>query len=335
MLMKDQIYLILTMALMLLLSVYALSLGRYSYDFFALLEFLKSYFLGWQYDPRMEIVVFSVRLPRIILALFVGASLAISGAVFQSIFSNPLATPDTLGVASGASFGAVLAILFGAGTIVIQISALIFGLLALFLAYWCSLIRGKSSILMIILSGIVIGAIFTALVALCKYVADEEEVLPNIVFWLLGSLSSANYRTLALILPFMCICSVVLLVLSWRINILSLSEDEARSLGINTKFNRVLIMCMGTMLTASAVAACGQVGWVGLLVPHICRLLFGTNNKRVLPFCIVFGAMFMLLVDTVARTVSNAEIPVSILTALIGAPFFIFLLKKQGRLYAL
>ena len=283
----------------------------------------------------MGIVVFNLRLPRILLAIMVGASLALSGAVFQSIFANPLATPDTLGVASGASFGAVLALLFGAGSLVVQSSALLFGLLALLLAYYSSFIRGKSTILMMVLAGIVVGAIFSALVSLCKYVADEEEVLPNIVFWLLGSLSAANYKSLSLTVPFMAVGMVILLLMSWRINILSLGDDEAKSLGINTRQNRLAVMLLGTMLTASSVASCGLVGWVGLLIPHITRMLFGTNNRVVLPFSVVFGAIFMLAVDTLARTWTKGEIPVSILTALIGAPFFLYLLKKQGRLYAI
>ncbi len=277
-------------------------------------------------------VIFNIRLPRIILALFTGAGLSLAGAAFQALFSNPLATPDTLGVASGASFGAVLALLFGASLITVQLSALAFGVLALILTYAVSRIKGQGSIVMIVLGGIVVSSLFEALVSLVKYVADPQDELPAISYWLMGSMSSATYGNLRLGLPFIFAGSLVIFLLRWRLNIVSLSDDEARSLGGRIFLVRILIMLSSTMITASAVSMCGQVGWVGLLVPHIARFLTGDDNRKVIPVSIGFGSAFMVIVDTIARSLIASELPLSVLTAMIGAPFFIVLLRRMGGL---
>lgn len=306
-----------------------LGIGRYTFDIASVLSSIFDIASGNEIDRKLEIVIFNIRLPRVILALLVGASLAISGAAFQSLFSNPLATPDILGVSSGASFGAVLAILLSLNVFLLQIVAMLFGLIALGITYRISSFKDRNSIIMIILGGIVVGAIFSALVSLVKYTADSEEVLPVITFWLLGSLSSAKFDSILVSLPFMFIGICIIYIYRWRLNIITLNEDEARSLGVNLKQMRLIVMISATAVTASSVAMCGQVGWIGLLVPHICRMLFGSNNIYVIPSSIVIGAIFMLLIDTAARSISNAEIPISILTALIGAPLFIFLLRKS------
>lgn len=306
-----------------------LGIGRYTFDIASVLSSIFNVINGDEIDKKLEIVIFNIRLPRVTLALLVGASLAISGAAFQSLFSNPLATPDILGVSSGASFGAVLAILLSLNAFLLQIVAMLFGLIALAITYRISSFKNRNSIIMIILGGIVVGAIFSALVSLVKYTADSEEVLPVITFWLLGSLSSAKFDSILVSLPFMFIGIFIIFLYRWRLNIITLNEDEAKSLGINLKQIRLIIMISATAVTASSVAMCGQVGWIGLLVPHICRMLFGSNNIYVIPSSILIGAIFMLLIDTLARSISNAEIPISILTALIGAPLFIFLLRKS------
>jgi len=275
-------------------------------------------------------VLFSIRLPRILLALAVGMGLAVSGAAFQSMFSNPLATPDTLGVASGAAFGAAIGLLFGQNLIVVQLCALVMGIGALAVTYWISRIQGNHSIILVVLAGIVMSSLFQAFVSFVKFAADPQDVLPSITYWLMGSMSSASYRSLLLGLPFILVGSTTILLLRWRLNIVSLGEDEAKALGGRVRMVRFLIMGAATLVTASCVSMCGQVGWVGLLVPHIARLLCGSDNTRIVPVSMGLGAVFMVLVDTLARSVLAGELPLSILTAVIGAPFFIVLLRKMG-----
>ena len=287
--------------------------------------------LGFAYEltDQYESVLWKFRFPRILLSLLVGAGLSVSGCAFQSLFSNPLATPDTLGVASGASFGAALALLLGFGLLGVQASALVFGVLAVSLTYLSGTGRAKGSISTMILSGIMVGSLFTALISLVKFTADTESQLPVITYWLMGNMSSAGYGSLLLGAPFIIIGIVVLYLLRWRLNILPLSDDEARSSGVNIRAMRIVTVLCATVTTASCVSMCGQVGWVGLLVPHICRMRFGNNHLALIPASFSVGAAFMVAVDTAARSVSAAEIPVSILTAIIGAPFFIILMRKS------
>ena len=280
----------------------------------------------------MRNVIFNIRLPRVLLSLLAGAGLSVAGASFQGLFSNPLATPDTLGVATGASFGAALGILLGCNMFLTQVCALAMGMLAVAVVYAVSRVRGGTNMVMIILGGMVVSSLFSALVSMIKYVADPQDVLPAITFWLMGSLSATNFQTLLLGAPFILAGTAMIFALRWRLNVLSLNEDEAHTLGVNVSLLRVLVILASTMITASVVSMCGLIGWVGLLIPHISRMLFGNDNRRVIPASIGLGAIFMLLIDTLARTVSASEIPVSILTAVIGAPVFIILLRKTGGL---
>ncbi|MSN96602.1 iron ABC transporter permease [Campylobacter sp. FMV-PI01] len=329
--MKFRLKLIILVVICAIVSIACLGIGRYEYDIFTPFEVIWANLMNLALEDEMiEIVIFDIRLPRICLALLVGASLSLSGAVFQNLFSNPLATPDTLGVASGASFGAVLAILLNLSSFYIQIFAIFFGILALIITYKVSIIKDSADRVTIILSGIIISAIFSALVSLCKYVADAQDVLPTITFWLLGSLSSASFKAILLSLPFILIAGVIIVLLRWKLNILSLSDDEIKSLGINLKAYQLIFIVFASMLTASSVAICGQVGWIGLLAPHIARMIFGQNSLYLIPSSIFMGALMLLIVDTFARSVSYAEIPVSILSAIIGAPLFIYLLRKRG-----
>lgn len=277
---------------------------------------------------QIDAVVWSMRIPRLILAAITGIGLSVSGCTFQSLFSNPLATPDTLGVASGASFGAALALLLGFGMIGVQVTALIFGMLAVVLTGLSGYGIGNSRSTPI-LAGIMISSLFSSLVSLIKFTADTESQLPAITYWLMGSMESVGYDSLMMGAPPIIICTIILLLLRWKMNLLPLSEDEAVSSGVNLKALRMTVEICATMITASCVSMCGQVGWVGLLVPHICRMKFGSNNVSLLPASVGVGAAFMMLVDTAARTISPKEIPISILTAIIGAPFFIYLLRKN------
>lgn len=281
-------------------------------------------------SETVQSVVFNIRLPRVILAVALGAGLACAGAAFQSLFSNPLATPDTLGVTAGASVGAVLAMLFDADMLTVQAVALLFGLGSVALTVSVARLHGKTSIVMLVLAGVIVSAIFQAAISLLKYTADPLSKLPEITYWLMGSLAGKTFESLAFGLPFIIVGVIVIFSLRWRLNILMLSEDEAHAAGIRVQRLRVITVVASTMITASCVSMCGQVGWVGLLIPHCARMICGNNNRFVIPFSIVLGAVFMLVIDTMARTVIASEIPISILTALIGAPFFIVLLRRTG-----
>lgn len=304
-----------------------LCIGRYSLSF---MEVVKAIFSSTITDDIARTVVINIRLPRVLLSLFCGAGLSAAGLAFQTLFSNPLATPDTVGVASGASFGAVLAMFFGFNLVVIQFSALIFGMAACFITWSLGQKRGQTNIVMLVLSGIMVSAMFQALLSVLKYLADPENQLPSITYWLLGSMASVTYKNLLVVVPFMIAGLVLLWCFKWKLNLLTLSEEESKSLGLKTNLIRFLIVLAASMIIASCVSACGQIGWVGLLIPHLCRMLVGNNTKKVLPLSIGLGASFLLIIDTVARTLTAAEIPVSIITALIGAPLFVALLRKSG-----
>jgi iron complex transport system permease protein len=276
-------------------------------------------------------VLFSVRLPRILAALLVGSALSTAGVSFQGVFRNPLVSPYILGVGSGAGFGACVGILLTGNHLVIQLLAFLFGLLAMFVAISMGKVSKGTGTLVFVLSGIIVSSIFTALISLAKYVADPYDELPEIVFWLMGSLSSIRYSDLIWIIAPMFIGTLVLFLLRWRINILSLGDEEARSLGVNVQKMRLIIIICATLVTSAAVSISGVIGWVGLVVPHISRMIVGPNYNRLLPMSMVCGASFMLLVDDLARTVAATEIPLGIITSLVGAPLFAYLIKR-GRM---
>lgn len=331
---ENTIFYIILGILPFLAALICLGIGRYSMSVSETVTTLFSKFTNAKVDNTAYTVIFNVRLPRIILAAVVGAGLSCAGAAFQGLFSNPLATPDTLGVASGASFGAVLAMLIGGNMIGIQGMALIFGLISCLITFLIGRSSRRGSIVMIVLAGLVVSSVFEALVSLMKYVADPQDELPVITYWLMGSMSRANYKNLMMGIPFIVIGIIIIFALRWRLNILSFNEDEARSLGVNVKILRVAFILASSMITASCVSMCGQVGWVGLLVPHISRMMRGNNNCKVIPVSISLGAFFMIVMDTFARSATASEIPISILTAIIGAPVFIVLLKKTGGSWA-
>lgn len=279
-------------------------------------------------DSTIYTVVWDIRLPRIIAAMIVGAALSISGASFQGTFQNPLVSPDILGVSSGAGFGAAIAILFSFSTVMIQTTAFLFGLVAVILTYSLSKRLRGNSILVMVLGGIAIGALFSAFISCIKYLADPDSKLPEIVYWLMGSLSAVNSNNVLMIIGPVLIGFTSLLLIGWRINVLSMGDDEARALGVNTEKMRLLVIFCCTLLTASAVSISGIIGWVGLVVPHAARMIVGPDNRKLLPASISLGATFLLLVDDVCRTATSIEIPLGILTAVIGAPVFIYLLQK-------
>lgn len=319
-----------TLAL-LLISFFSLMCGQYQISVTETLSILlKTSIGGAEPTQTMERVILHIRLPRILLAMLAGAGLSISGTAFQGLFANPLATPDTLGVSAGASFGAALGILLGLNAFGIQMMALILGLVAVACVYFISSGKEQASMVMIVLSGLVISALFQAFVSLIKYVADPQDQLPAITYWLMGSLSAASYDKLKVGSPLIFLGIIVIYLLRWKINALTLAEDEARALGIPVVKIRTLIILSATLVTASVISMCGLISWIGLLVPHISRMLFGSDHKYVVPSSLLLGSIIMVIIDTLARTITTAEIPVSILTAIIGAPVFVILLRKTG-----
>lgn len=279
-------------------------------------------------SPAVSSIVFNIRLPRIIAALAVGASLAIAGSTFQGIFRNPLVSPDLLGVSQGAGFGAALAILLSLGNAFIQLFAFIFGIISVFITYTISKVYRAGEILVLVLAGTAVSAFFSALISGTKFIADPYDKLPQITFWLMGSLSSITFEDLAIISIPLIIGLVIILVLRWHLNILSMGDEEARSLGLNPDKIRVIVIAACTLVTSAAVSISGVIGWVGLVVPHICRMIVGPDHKVLVPASLSFGASFLLLIDTLSRTVISIEIPLGILTAIIGVPIFLYLLRK-------
>ena len=260
--------------------------------------------------------------------ILVGAGLAISGVAFQGIFQNPLVSPDVISVSSGSAFGAVLGILlFGMNSYVIVL-ALLFGILSVVITYSLSKVRGESSVLSLILSGMVITALFSSLISLVKYTADPYDKLPAITYWLMGSFSSSSYSNIKIAIFPIISGIMILYFLRWRINILSLGDEEVKALGMNPVYIRAIIIIAVTIITATCVTLTGIIGWVGLLIPHICRMYIGADNIKLIPTSCIMGAIFMLIIDGIARTATSSEIPIGILTSLIGAPFFIIIFKK-------
>ncbi|ERN45281.1 ABC transporter transmembrane protein [Prescottella equi NBRC 101255 = C 7] len=276
-------------------------------------------------------VVLGVRLPRVLLGMLVGGGLALGGAALQAAFRNPLVSPQILGVSSGASFGGVLALMFGLGSSFLVGGAFLFGLAALGMVLLIGRSRSGGAILMIVLGGVVTSAFFSALVSFITYVADPYTTLPSIVFWLMGSLATADMaKVLVAAVPILA-GSAVIVGLRWRINILSLGDDDAASLGVNPGRLRALLLTMVALMTAGAVAVSGVIGWVGLVVPHIARLWVGPDHRISMPTTFVLGAAYLTIIDTLSRTVSSGEIPLGILTAIIGAPVFVLLLRNSRR----
>lgn len=309
-----------------------LSMGRMDIKISEIILFFKNLIGGGQVDPLMESLIINIRLPRVITALIVGGGLTAAGIAFQALFSNPLATPDILGVTSAASLGAVLGIILSLGTMGIQVLAMIFGLLSILITI--NLVKkDETSMIMLVLAGIIVSSLANALASLLKYTADPMDKLPQITYWLMGSFGRTSYKNLALASPLILISIFVIYKMRWSLNLLSLSEDEARSLGINVKKTRLIFILAATLITASSVSICGQIGWIGLIIPHLVRLMVGSNNLYTLPLGISFGAGFMILIEALSRTVSVIELPISILTAIIGAPIFIILMRRSGGIF--
>lgn len=321
--------------LFLVSTIISITTGRYSVTFYQLKEIIVDKILGVKVNvpDAVQSVLFSIRIPRIIVSILVGAALSISGATYQGVFKNPMVSPDILGAVSGAGFGAAISMLFGFGNLGIQISAFIFAILAVIVSYLLSMtVRGDSdTTLVLVLMGLVMGSLFTAGISIIKYVADPDGKLPSITFWLLGGLSTATFNQVIVIIIPIVVSIIPLMLLRYRMNVFSFGDEEAKSMGIDTKSLRLIIISCATILTAVSVSVSGMIGWVGLVIPHVSRLIVGPNNKVLLPISMVIGAIFLLLADDFARSFFAVEIPLGILTAIIGSPFFLGLLLHEGR----
>lgn len=311
------------------IGLVCLCLGRMNVPVKDVVSSIAAIFTGDSDNAQNYSIVVNLRLPRVIMAIIVGAGLSCAGASFQCLFSNPLATPDILGVASGTSVGAILAIILSRSMLETQLIALVFGLAAVWVTIKVAGDNESGSMVFLVLAGTIISSLFNALGSLLKYTADPQSKLPQITYWLMGSVTSASYSRIIVGCPLIIAGIIVIYLLRWKLNILSLSEDEARSSGIDIKKIRLVFIVASTVITASVVSMCGQVGWIGLLIPHSARLIVGSNNRYVIPLCISLGAAFMIPIDTLSRTISAIELPLSILTAIIGAPVFISLLRKN------
>ena len=324
-------YIIPLVILNIFMLVVSLFIGRYTIPFTEVLSALSHPFALHSSDTGhlQYIVLFHVRLPRILIAMLVGAGLGITGASFQGIFRNPLVSPYILGVSSGGGFGAALAILLFNETSMIQLFAFVFGMIAVSITYFVARLGDRLSTYSIVLAGVVVGSFFAALISLLKYVADTYTKLPAIVFWLMGSLSSVKLQDMYTTAPVIIVCIVILVMIRWRFNVLSLGSDEAKGLGINTRKLYLIIITCSTLIASSIVAIAGIIGWVGLVVPHLCRMLVGADHNKLIPASALMGSVYMLVVDDLARIIAGQEIPLGIVTAIIGAPFFAYLLKRS------
>ena len=317
-----------------LLALFLLSfvVGRYGVPLGQVVRILLSGVLPLEqtWTDNMAIAVLNVRLPRILLACLVGCGLSAAGTGYQTVFQNPMAAPDILGASSGACFGAALAILTGQGAVMITVFAFLASLLSVALVYLVGNYTRGNRVVNLLLAGIMVGSLFSACTSYIKLVADPTNQLPQITYWLMGSLSGTRMGTVRFAAVCMAVGLVPLLLLRWRMNLLTLSPDEARAMGVHTDRLRLAVILSSTVLTAAAVSVSGMIGWVGLVIPHLNRRIVGSDCRRLMPMSCLFGAAFLLLVDNMARCLTATEIPIGILTAFVGAPFFIYLMVKGG-----
>ena len=328
---RARLWLMVLAAVLLALFLVSFVLGRYDVPLWQVVRILLSKMLPLEatWSANMAVAVLNVRLPRILLACLVGCALSAAGTAYQSVFRSPMAAPDILGASSGACFGAALAILLGLGRGAVTALAFAASLATVALVYVIARrIRGNQ-VVNLLLSGIMISSLFSAGTSYIKLVADPTNQLPAITYWLMGSLSGTRMQDVAFALLPMAAGLIPLLLLRWRVNVLTLDEEEARSMGVNTTALRLVVILCATVLTAASVSVSGMIGWVGLVIPHLSRKLVGNDCRRLLPAAMLLGAIFLLLVDNVSRNLLAVEIPIGILTAFIGAPFFIYLMTRK------
>ena len=330
---KASITLIALAALLVVLAVASFLVGRYPISPDKVVGILASGVapIDQFWTDQEAIIFFNVRLPRVLLAMLVGCSLSAAGAAYQGTFQNPLVSPDILGASQGAAFGAAVAILLGFASFGISAMAFVFAIVTVLLVIVVAQAARGNQVLTVVLAGVMVSSLFSAGVSFTKLIADPSDQLPAITYWLMGSLTGAKPADVAMVVPFMAVGLVALFALKWRINILTMGDEEAATMGVNTKRLRLVIIIAATLITAASVAVTGMIGWVGLVIPHLSRMLIGSDYRKLMPASMLMGASFLLLVDDVSRLLTTAEIPIGILTAFIGAPFFLYLITREGR----
>lgn len=331
---KARLFMFAIALLIVVLVFISLALGRYPIDPVDAFNMVLSQWFPIEqtWGDQAEILFFNVRLPRIIMALLVGCCLSAAGASFQGTFQNPLASPDILGASQGAALGAAIAILLGAGSFAISMTAFAFSMLTIVLVFFISSFARGNRIMVTILAGVMVSSLFSAGVSFCKLVADPTDQLPAITYWLMGSLTAIRLEDVIRVLPAMVIGCATLIVLRWRINILTMGDDEAATMGVNARRIRIVVTLMATLITATCVSVTGMIGWVGLVIPHLARMVVGCDYRKLMPASMLMGAAFLLIVDDVSRLATTAEIPIGILTAFIGAPFFLYLILRRKKI---
>lgn len=316
---KNRLTLILLLILFVLIVLFSLCVGKYKINTYDLLNI----------DNMSKNVLFKLRLPRVIAAIIVGAALAVSGAAYQGLFKNPLISSDFLGISSGAAIGAAISILLSLSSIYISLFAFIGGILTVLITTLIPVLIKNRSNITLVLSGIIVGSFMSSILGFIKFIADPNSELASITYWTMGSFSYVSFEniipTLIIVIPSL----IILILISWWLDVMSMGENEAKILGANTRLIRVIVIITSTLLTSSSVCLVGTVGWVSLIIPHLTRLIFGYTNKTVVPISALLGSIFMLAVDTLTRIIGPIEMPVSIMTGIIGVPFFIWLLIKR------
>jgi len=330
---KGKYYIVAFAVLFAAVFVFSFAIGRFPISPGELLRVFFGKLTGGPqtWTNEVELVIFKIRMPRILAGAMIGAGLSVAGAAYQGLFRNPLVSPDVLGASAGAGFGAALAIYLGMNYAFVSTGAFIFGITAVVVAYLISTRARRSQTLGMVLAGIMISSLFTSATSFIKLVADPNNVLPSITFWLMGSIASVRADRLVWAAVPILGGILVLFLFRWKLNLLTVGEDEARSMGVNTKVFRILLVTAATMITAASVAISGLIGWVGLVIPHFARMLVGYDYRVMLPVSMLMGASFMMLVDILARSLTTAEIPLGILTAFVGAPFFLYLILDRGH----
>ncbi|MEE1087045.1 MAG: iron ABC transporter permease [Schaedlerella sp.] len=320
---------------MLLIITICITLYSFWVGYFSLkpIEVVNAFLSGLGFDvdiiPQAVTIFWNIRLPRILAALLIGASLSVSGAVYQGMFRNPLVSPDILGVSAGASMGAAVSIYLGFTDWYIQIGAFICGGLAVILSYAISKKSSYSQTLSLVLTGTMIGSLCNSVVTMIKYIADPNDMLQQITFWLMGSLTKVTMKNVIFSAIPMLIGMTIIFILRWRVNLMALDDEEAQSLGINIKKYRIIFITASTLLSAASICLGGMIGWVGLMIPHLCRSLFGSDYSRLIPGCMLMGGCYLLLMDDIARSLLTMELPIGVVTSIMGVPFFISLILKR------
>lgn len=333
---KTRVSLIILSALLIVSSILAFTAGNYDISVSKLFNIVLSKITGAEiggFTKTDEVIIWNIRFPRVLMAILAGAALSAAGATYQGCFRNPLVEPFILGASSGAAFGAALGIVFPTIFLAIQLSAFVFSMVAVSIAYFISRQKQTTPTIALILSGIIIGSVFGSFVSILKYFSEDAQ-LREITFWMMGGLHYSSWKDVAISAAVIVPCLFIMARLGWKLNVLSMGDEDARSLGVSPEKYKLLLIIIATLITAVSVSSSGIIAWVGLMTPHAARMIVGPDNRYALPAAALMGAIYLILCDTLARTMTQAEIPLGIITSIIGAPFLLWLIRnKNGKVY--